>query len=52
MSIDWVCTKPNDCAENCRLFTSVEPTGCVYDDDEDIPKDEKIWSKIKMENNK
>jgi len=52
MSIDWACSKPNQCTENCKLFTEIEPTGCVYDDEEDIPKTERIWVKIKMENNK
>jgi len=54
MSIDWVCRKPKSCKEitKCRLFTISEPTGCVYEDEETIPKTERIWDRIKMENNK
>lgn len=39
----WECTQPNNCTDECKLDSSVKPTGCVYSDEEDIPRDADIW---------
>lgn len=42
----WKCSKPNDCTENCKLSSPIEPTGCVYEDEEDIDRDANIWEEV------
>ncbi len=42
-NVRWRCTRPNNCVEKCELDSHMQPTGCVYSDEEDIPRDSKIW---------
>lgn len=50
--VRWKCTKPNNCKDNCELSSIVEPTGCVYEDEIDIPKDANIWMMLDSNGNR
>ena len=42
--IRWRCERPNNCTEKCEMSSPVEPTGCVYEDEDQIARDAKIWT--------
>ncbi len=44
MDKKWKCTKPNNCEDNCKMAWPTKPTGCVYEDEEEIAKDADIWT--------